>query len=228
MTQIKTNHVNLSIIDTPQNGELAEKIYYDCCFCGQSVKLDTFYQKIHTRLSKPDFYCSFCLRHGHNTKNNKHVLPLSFRSIVGYYYNAFYKSPNQGRKMWLSNIKDYIANHEKIGLANPVFSYNPQSMLWFIDFNKVGKKLKKVHIGEVAKTISQILTSFDIQTYLPYIQMDKFYLKYRDALHKFYSYRQRPANRRILIPTFSGCGVTDSTLLKETRSFNYNQLKAVN
>jgi len=188
----------------PIKNDLSEKVYYACTFCEKTIGLYNESRSICEKLSGANvFYCPFCLRHGHNTKANKNVMALTFRSIAGYYHNVFHLG--QKKTMFLAEIEDYIKAHAEVGLLNPLFSYDPDSMNWFIDFSKVGRGRKKVKIHSVLKTISNILACFNLSKHLPGIRMHKLYKKYEEAIVKFHTQRYRPAGKKLLIPTLGGC-----------------------
>ena len=152
--------VNLVPIEKKsENGELADKIYYECMFCGKRVGLLPQQRNLCEKLSGEDFYCTFCLRNNFYNKNNKNILILSFRAIIGYYYHTFYLNT---RKMYYSQINDFITTHAEIGLNNPVFYYDWETMLWFIDFSKIGRGNKKIKIGDILQTLKDILICFNL------------------------------------------------------------------
>jgi len=71
------------------NGELSKDFYYECAFCQKTVKPTSDFHFIYETLTGDYFHCPFCIRHDYHTKNNKHILTLSFRAIIGYYYYNF-------------------------------------------------------------------------------------------------------------------------------------------
>jgi hypothetical protein len=134
---------------------------------------------------------------------------MTYRSIIGYYYYAFYKKP-QKKVMWLSQIKEYVESHQKAGLQNPIFKYDPESMLWFVDFSKVGTGRRQLPLEEVYKTVISTLASFNLYDTCPHIRMHKLYDKYREAIEIFYKQRSRPADKKILNPTLIGIGLAEN------------------
>jgi hypothetical protein len=102
-----------------------------------------------------------------------------------------------------------------------VFNYDPESFLWFIDFEKVGTMGRKIPIEEVHKTIANILSCFNLYETVPGFQMYKFFDKYKEAIDVFYSQRSRPEGHKILCPTFKACGVFETKDLpfEKTREF---------
>ena len=210
----------------PDDKELADKIYYECMFCGKKVGLYPYQRGLCEKLSGPDFYCSFCLRNNFHTKNKHNILILSFRAVIGYYYTTFYVN---ARKMYYSEIEDYINCHVKVGLENPVFSYDPETMLWFVDFSKIGKGNKKITINDVLKTIVNILACFNLNDNLGNNKSSVFFEKYKESIEKFYASRWRPEGKKALIPTLQGCeGVlTKPSGFEENRRFMLNKMIAV-
>jgi hypothetical protein len=221
-TTINSQNVTLTPIEQAANGELSEQIHLQCAFCEKTVGLYPSQRKLCEKLSGGNFYCGFCLRHGYNGKASRNILPLSFRAIAGYYYFEKYLYANH-RHLWISEIQDYLYWHQVTGLQNPVFSYDPDSMLWFVDFNRVGRGRKKIRIVDVMKTIVNILVCFNLPEHIPAIKMPKLYQKYSEAIDKFYTQRYRPEDRRLLVPTLAGCGVWETNKkygLENTRQFS--------
>lgn len=212
LTVIPTKLV--SVADAP-NGELSERIYRTCHFCEKQTEIFSLNKKINQRLTGSNqFFCQFCLRHDHHTKNSRDVLIMSFRSILGYYYQQYYH-----KRMWLSEIKDYETSHVQTGLQNPVFSYDPETLLWFVNFAKVGMSKKKIKVEEILKTILNILVCFNLPLEVPELHFCRFFSKYKDAVLSFHTKRYRPEGRKMLIPTFINCAAFAKNL-DETRFFS--------
>jgi len=233
MTQpaVIVSKVKLTPLATPPFGELSEHIVRTCNFCAKEVAAPAYVERINQRLGgKRDFYCSFCLRNDLHTRNSRHILVMSFRSIVGYYYYEHYIGSHTpaSRRMWLAEIDDYVQAHAEVGLTNPVFNYDPNTLLWFVDFSKVGTSKKKIKVEEILKTVVNVLATFNLPEQIPGIQSTRFYEKYRDAIMEFYNQRYRPEGRKMLIPTFVGCvGNGDNRLnnvLEKTRNFTMNDM----
>lgn len=221
MNQLTVVPIKLISVADASNGELSDHIYRTCHFCAKQSEFFPINQKINQRLTGSDqFYCQFCLRHDCHTKNSRHVLILSFRSILGYYFQQYYQLQ---KRMWLSEIKDYEGSHTQIGLQNPVFSYDPETMLWLVNFAKVGISKKKIKIEEVLKTVINILTCFNLPQEVPGLRCQRFFLKYKEAILNFHTRRYRPEDRKMLIPTFVNCGIGE-TKLDETRHFTFQKL----
>lgn len=220
MNQLTVVPIKLvSVADAP-NGELSDHIYRTCHFCSKQSELFPLNHRLNQRLTNSDeYYCQFCLRHNHHTRNSRHVLIMSFRSILGYYFYNHYKC---FKKMWLSEIKDYEVVHAETGLQNPVFSYDPETMLWFVNFDKVGTSRKKIKVEEVLKTVMNILVCFNLPQEVPEMWPLRFFSKYKEAIMSFHTRRYRPEGRKMLIPTFVNCGVSDPKL-DDTRHFTFKK-----
>jgi hypothetical protein len=214
--------VELTPIGHVKSGELSDVVYLECLFCGKTAGYYPRMRKMCERLSGSDFYCDFCLRNGFNRQSNRNILIVSFRSIVGFYYYDLYRFCEGTKELYISDIEDYVKSHIATGAQNPVFIYDEDTMFWFLDFEKIGRGRKKVRVGEVLRTIVDILSCFDIYVHYPGINMHALYDKYKEAIEKFYSQRYRPDNRRVCIPTFANCGINDSGrkfCFEDTRSF---------
>ena len=221
--------VRLKPIPATLSGELSDKVFRKCCFCEKICEsVDSQLQLIDRLSGLGNFYCSFCLRHNFNNKGNRDVLILSFRSIIAYFYFQNYIQATNGQKFWISQIEDYIDAHRQAGLVNPLFLYDPDTMLWFVNFSRVGTSKKKVPVEEVFKTVLNILTTFNLSSTVPGINVSLFYQKYKDAIDVFYRKRFRPPDRRMLIPTLSNTGVSESKTcsLDKMRTFVFDDLKA--
>jgi Cdc6-like AAA superfamily ATPase len=101
-------------------------------------------------------------------------------------------------------------------------------MLWFVDFNRIGRSSKKIRINEVLRTVVNILVCFNLPINVPGIKTAKVYQKYQTAITKFYSTRFRPNNKLMLIPTLSGCGIIENKKydVEGTRDFKPSDIVA--
>ena len=177
-----------------------------CDFCGKLVAPGDS-KSVLERLSGPGrFFCDFCLRQKHNAKGGRNILVLSYRGLIAYLYYESYVSL---RIASFTEIEDAIEDHVNEGLRNPVFAYDPETMLWFIDFSRVGQTKKKLPVEEVKATVNSILKKLRLSALIQSVQCSKLELKYADAVDVFYQKRSRPQTRRLFIPTLKGCGVLE-------------------
>jgi hypothetical protein len=204
-TNTSVSQVSLQKLPDLISGELSEVFIRQCSFC--SKKYDSIIEnnKLCEKMSGDDgFYCPFCLRNNYHTKIRKDILILSFRAIIGYFYLNNYLGSSH-RKMWLIEIQNFITSHKQVGLNNPLFAYDDETMLWFIDFNRIGDTGKRQPLNEVHKTIVNILSCFNLYQTFPEVNVPVFFQKYRKSIDEFYTKRYRPECRPMLIPTFNKC-----------------------
>lgn len=204
-SELQAQQVELKELAPITSGELSNTIHRECEFCGKIMALSPTRNEIHEFLNS-EFYCDTCLRNRFYTKHNRHILVLTFRALFAYYYYAFYRGTN--RTVHYTEILEYINTHSKIGLRNPVFYYDPQSLLWFVDFSRVGKGKSKLPLEEVLKTVANILACLNIQSHMPTVRVFELFEKYKEAISVFYQRRYRPPGKRMLVPTLIGCGIT--------------------
>jgi hypothetical protein len=218
MSQVTVVPVKLVLLPPMPNGELAEHVYRICDFCGKTSEMLSAQQRIAERLAPGSYHCSFCLRHRFHTKENKHTLVMSFRGVIGYYFYELCQNPHgRQKKMWVSEVKDFISSHAEVGLTNPLFSYDPETLLWFVDFARVGSSKKKLKVEEVLKTVVNILACFNMSKEIPGVRLCRFFNKFKEAILQFHTKRYRPPDRRLLIPTLSGCLSHEPKHLERTR-----------
>ncbi len=198
----------VKLVPLPSDNELSENLYRRCGMCEKKQLVSQAGRMHSERLCKNGlFYCNFCLRNGYYTRNSRNILMFSLRSLIGLYYHQFYVA--QPSVMYLSQLDDYVENHVRTGLENPLFSYDQDSFIWFIDFSRVGRSRRKIKVEEVLKTITNIIACFDLPHNLPNVQANRFYSKTKEAVLVFYNRRHRPKSRRILVPTLKGCTEAD-------------------
>jgi hypothetical protein len=204
-----TKPKKIDIIQIKGSLEEGVRVTKKCSFCEKETILHPESNRLTMKLCSPGrFYCAFCLRNQLHMKDNKHVLMITFRSIIGYYFYEFYQFP-KNPTMYLSEIQDYVSLHQNIGLLNPAFNYDPESFIWFIDFRRVGSSKKKISVADVNSTIIDILASFNLTDNVRNIQMHKLYAKYQEAISDFYEKRYRPEGKKLCAPTLKGCGSID-------------------
>lgn len=222
---MKVQQVSVSPIDEDLSSGLSEQVVCSCSFCGKSSKYPSVSRGLCEKLSRDDeFFCHFCLRAGHFARNARHTLIMSFRGIIGWYYFNNYKKPTGSykRTLYLSEIEEYVREHARAGLIHPLFRYDDESLLWFIDFEKVGTARRKLPLESVKQTVLSILASFNLWEHCPGVRLQKLGEKYTEAIDVFYTHRSRPPERRILSPTLAACGVVDSKEcpFEKTREFS--------
>lgn len=179
--------------------EIAKKYIKYCFFCNKECKITKEQDKLSENFSlNNEFYCNFCLQHNFHNKWNRDILLLSFKGIFGHFYYNDYLTL---KSLWISQIEDFISTHAEVGLQNPVFLYDPESFIWFINFDKVGESKKRIPLKEVLKTIINILTTFNLAETTS-IELSSLYFKYKNAIDSFYKKRHRP-DQKILIPTIA-------------------------
>ena len=190
--------VDFSLSDSNTN------VFRQCDFCNKETMVHRQNGRILDRLSgDKGFYCTFCLNHDFNTRKSKHVFQLTFRSIIGYLHESGYtgKSP----RLYLTQIADLINNHQKIGMMNPVFSYDEETYCWYVDFAKVGRSSKKIPVSEVIRTVNDIISAFNPFEYIKEFKSYKLVQKYEEAILQFYQTRHRPEGKRLCAPTLIQC-----------------------
>lgn len=178
--------------------------FRQCDFCNKETIIFEQNQDLLERLSGGrGFYCLFCLNHDFHTKKSRHILQLTFRSIIAYLYETCYsgKSP----KLYYVQIKELIDYHEKIGRLNPVFSYDSETYCWYVDFSKVGKSSSKIPLRDVIRTVNEIISAFNPYEYIKDFKSSKLTEKYEEAIIQFYQKRSRPDGKRLLAPTLIHC-----------------------
>lgn len=195
-------------------GDLSEKIWYFCKFCEKKIGLYPTARRFAEKLSgKNQFYCPFCLRNGFNDhKKASDTLILSFRQIFGYYYYDKY-TQTVHRKKWVEQIRKYIEMHKQIGLQNPLFVYDEDTMLWFLNFAKISEKKqpRRLSLNDIVmKTITPMIKCLEIESHYPKLNMEEFFQKFSQAVVKFCETRTRPEGMRMLMPTFKNCGVDEN------------------
>ncbi len=181
--------------------ELSERVTTTCHFCEKIVNVPIKSYNAYKKLGHKEFHCAFCLRHSHHYKDNCNILLMSFKGLIGFYYHELYDV--NPRKIYLSEIISCIEAHQRIGLQNPVFNYDYDNFMWFIDFNKIGNTKHKLCIEEVLATIQAMITAFNPMKYLNQFNVNFQALKdkFTKAIKLFHQQRQRPISKRILCPT---------------------------
>ncbi len=219
---MQVRDIELEPITVDVGDELSNTFYRACEFCDKVVRIQPSNFRSCLNLSRDSFFCPFCLRNDFHYKSSRNVLIMSFRGIIGYYYYRQYGNTNKANRLYYSEIETMILRHERIGLQSPVFSYDPITFLWFIDFNRIGTDVRKAPFCEVQELVRSLFECFEVQKHF-YVQGETMiWDKFNNAVEVFYRERKRPQNRRMLIPTVQGCfNVTNEQedFLEQTRSF---------
>lgn len=211
---------NVDIDKLKTEKSVASYTYRSCAFCTKTVFLNLLNSQSIIHLSKSSSYCSFCLRNNFHHRSSSNVLMMSFRGIIGFYYHKFYNVTPP--TIWLNQIQEFIDRHISIGLANPVFTYDPYTFLWFIDFNRIGKGSQKAPFAEVAITVKSMFNAFKLTKYRSATASKEMWDKFNKALKLFYNQRKRPKDRKMLIPTLSY--PPDNSLTETARNFDLSDL----
>lgn len=196
---MKLQDVEVTKVDADTDNELTDTFYRVCVFCNKLVRINPNNFKSCIKMSGGKFYCPFCLRNNFHHRSSRNVLILSYRAIIAYYYHRLYPE-----KMYCYQITDYIEQHEKIGLDNPVISYDPQTFLWFVDFNRIGEDRWKAPFKEVMATLKSMFDCFDLKQWCGEYACEDTWEKFEKATTLYYEKRKRPKDKKILIPTMSG------------------------
>jgi hypothetical protein len=176
-----------------------------CVFCEKTVLVYKEEYSQNRAVGHGNFYCPFCIRNGHHHSDaSQHKLILSFRGIIGFYYWQLYQTPN--RSIYLSEIESCVREHVSDGLQHPAFSYDPETLNWYIDFRLVGTTRHKFPIKTVHDNIDFILECFQLKKRVPHLNPDVFQNKFTEAINLYYEQRQRPKTKKVLCPTFVNCG----------------------
>lgn len=203
---MKLRDIQISPITPKIEGQLSDSYYKNCRFCGKLVKTNLSVMRGCVNLSGDKFYCAFCLRHNHHFRTSKNILVFSYRGIIGYYHLKLYcaaKAHYAYPQLYLSDIIKMEQCHHEIGIRSPVLSYDPSTMLWFADFNRIGKDKNKAPYKEVERLAHKMLKVFQIDGFFGKGEED-FWEKFQSAIKVFYRQRKRPKDRRMLIPTLQG------------------------
>jgi len=148
---------------------------------------------------------------------------MSFRGIIGYYYYNCYL---RGDQLWFSEIVDYVKQHEEVGLQNPLVHYDPETFLWFVNLGKIGEERRKVPLAEVEQVVNGILRCFKLDECVYLGTETSLLKKFLRAIRQFNKNRERPTNKKFLIPTLSD--IISNANSDETRSFTREKMLLAN
>jgi hypothetical protein len=200
---MKIQNVTIRKVDSQSETELSDNLYQICNFCDKLVitTQNNFISCLN--MSGKKFYCPFCLRNNFNLKSSKNIMILSFRTIISYYYYKFYDCKEE--LISFEDLEEMVERHAWHALQNPAISYDPFSMLWFLNFNKIGDSYKAAPIKEIIGTLRSGIKAFKLKNKLSLIAEENMWKKYSNAVYLFEEKRERPKGRKILLPTLAGC-----------------------
>lgn len=184
-----------------------------CGYCEKKFTITTTNYCFYKKLNNSKIYCPFCLRNKHHHKSCRNILPLSFRSIIGYYFYKIYKNSIN------KEIIDMIKKHKLIGLECPILSYDEETFMWYLNFNHVGNK-KEFSFVEVKNVLKHIFKTFEINKKIDEQAEKNLWNKFEKSLDLFYFQRKRPKNKRFLIPTIEdSSSINEKSFLEKTKNF---------
>lgn len=191
MCQILRVMRSIELRKTTVTDNISDYFCYNCCFCGRFTNVSSTNSQTLKCLNNNDLYCVFCLRHRYIKPRSNHVLMISFRNVIKWYYEYLYC---QERLIYLLEIKDMIQKHQDVGLSNPVLNYDPSNFLWFIDFNDVERKNPSL-IQEISNTMKNCFRCFEIKSHL---DVETYWKPLKSSIENFYS--RRVLSKKVLEP----------------------------
>ena len=198
---------DVEVEEATSQGDLqdsATTVYRKCDFCGkEAVVHERTGLLLDTLTAERGFFCPFCVRNAFHTKNRKHVLIMTFRGLIGYMYHICYFGREP--RLYLSQLHDLIQQHVAVGELNPLFTYDPSTFCWFVDFSHVGETKKKIPVQEVIRTTNEIISAFNPYSNIRGFKSQVLTLRYKEAIMEWYQNRRRPEGKAILSPTMKGC-----------------------
>lgn len=194
--KILISEIELCPLPLPNTGELSDTFFRKCFFCEKNCKKSDNLFNFSNLYSSKEFYCNFCIRNDFHFKSNKDIFITSFRQIIGYLYFEKY------------TIEEYIKSHIETGLLNPLFRYDPETLLWFIDLSKIGNSKRRVDLKSVKSTLVNIL--FTLLQHVKSIDTEILYSKYENSLENFVNCK----NVNFVIPSLADCVDSNKTLEK--------------
>ncbi len=216
---MQIHDVEIKRVQPDVGNELSDNFYRNCVFCDKLVKITPLNFGSCHKIGGNE-YCPFCLRHNFHHRNNHNILVFSYRAIIGYYYHKLYRVRNP--RIWVSEIEAMLEDHAVIGLQNPALTYDPATLLWFADFNKIGTDTHKAPYEEVDLAIKKMLDVMNPTAHISHYAAEELWNRFHKAVHLFYQKRKRPKDRRMLIPTLHQITSTpeEEDFYDMTRNFN--------
>lgn len=214
--------VNITTIETETGQKLFDTSYRVCAFCDKVVRASSYNFKSCENLAQGKYYCPFCLRNNHHYRSSRHVLGFSFRGIIGFYYYRFYAI--NPRQMYLTDLESLIEKNANLGLQSPVLTYDPSIFMWYADFNKIGNHKSKAPYEDLQEIVKMMICNFNLKGYVTLEVENSMLSRFQKAMDLFYQKRQRPNNRRMLIPTLNGLvhSAKNEEFFDSTRNFVKN------
>jgi hypothetical protein len=128
--------------------------------------------------------------------------------------------------MWVSQIESQIERHALLGLDNPALSFDPQTFLWFANFNKIGVDKYKAPFDEVILLMQKMLDVFEVKERISQQARDVLWSRLEKATKLFYQQRKRPKDKKMLIPTLAQIVIPAESdeFYERTRTFNQTNL----
>jgi hypothetical protein len=128
--------------------------------------------------------------------------------------------------MWVSQIESQIEKHALIGLNNPALAFDPQTLLWFANFNKIGVDTYKAPFDEVLLIIQKMFDVFEVKDRISQYASDQLWERFDKATKLFYQQRKRPKDRKMLIPTMAKIltPADSDEFYEQTRTFDQTHL----
>lgn len=200
------NDLSVSVLKKPSIG-IGDKLLYRCGFCSKRIVVDNTLSYLYTKRfsNEGKVYCNNCIRLRLNTKLEQDTLLFSLRAIPGFYFNNFFMKDAGGKKVYLSTIKEYMEMEQTVGLTCPVFSYDPETAFWFIDFSRIGRDGQKIRLKEVKKVIIKMICCYNLYYHIQSFKSSDLWDKLNKAIDAYYMNRERPSGIRLLAPTLKGC-----------------------
>lgn len=156
-----------------------------CSFC-EKKKLDyMYYYDLQKKLSKNNFFCSFCLRNNFN-KSCENIMIFTFELILKKYKNLYNKC-----KINKMQLQELIDSHKNTGLLHPAFLYDEESNKWFVDFNKIDND-KKLSVKSVFENILNTLVCFNISQF-------KMNINYEKIFNYINDFKDKKSNKILII-----------------------------
>lgn len=208
--QQKLERQKVKIAAFGESDDLSEgtRVYATCNFCDKTTILAKNILGFNKSVvGEGKMYCTNCLRNGmYRPRISRNTLMLTYRGIIGYYYHCFHlagKSP----PMYLHDIQGYIDLQQKFGQNNPLFRYDPETYIWFVDFSRVGTGKRQVPVEHILETIVEQVAALNLYEVIKESSPAALYNKYKEAIIEFLHHRRRPPNAKLLCPTLYSCGV---------------------